>query len=156
MTPEHADPMVTAWLAERDAACPVCDYNLRGVELPVCPECASPLQLAVASPGAVHGPWVFAIVSLAMGLGFDAVMVVLFVSLRLYFGPTPGPFLLIFVSVFLCLAVACASPMVWTIRTRRRWFQRARSSQWRRAWAIFLLVGAVHTVVGLSFFALIL
>jgi hypothetical protein len=36
------------FLAERDAPCPRCGYNLRGVESAQCPECGEPLKLALA------------------------------------------------------------------------------------------------------------
>jgi hypothetical protein len=48
---EH-DELVRAFLANRDERCPQCRYNLRGVQTPVCPECAAPLVLTftVAKP----------------------------------------------------------------------------------------------------------
>lgn len=48
--------IVRAYLAERDAHCPGCGYNLRGVREPVCPECAGELSL-VTNPircGGLH------------------------------------------------------------------------------------------------------
>lgn len=36
-----------AFLADRDAACPHCQYNLRGVRATVCPECGRDLELCL-------------------------------------------------------------------------------------------------------------
>ncbi len=36
-----------SFLAERDAPCPGCGYNLRGVQEPVCPECGGPVELSI-------------------------------------------------------------------------------------------------------------
>lgn len=39
------DPSVVDYLAENDAHCPECDYNLRGVRTGRCPECDEPITL---------------------------------------------------------------------------------------------------------------
>ena len=39
--------MVVQFLADRDEPCPRCDYNLRGVQSDVCPECGHTIQLDV-------------------------------------------------------------------------------------------------------------
>ena len=48
------------WLEARDAPCPVCGYNLRGVASARCPECAAPLRLEVGSVQTRTGPWLLA------------------------------------------------------------------------------------------------
>jgi hypothetical protein len=70
-----------AFLAERDVSCPRCQYNLKGLEKLVCPECGEPLDLAIVasvkkkrpSPWlrqATHPAFVFAALMLAgIGLG---------------------------------------------------------------------------------------
>ena len=35
------------FLAEQDVRCPGCDYNLRGLFSPQCPECSTPIRLAL-------------------------------------------------------------------------------------------------------------
>lgn len=39
------DPSIVDYLAEHDAHCPECDYNLRGVRTGRCPECDEPIAL---------------------------------------------------------------------------------------------------------------
>ena len=48
-----------AYLAERDAPCPGCGYNLRGVAEPVCPECGIPLDVQAIKPPAFFAPDAF-------------------------------------------------------------------------------------------------
>ncbi|MEZ6318559.1 MAG: hypothetical protein R3B49_07385 [Phycisphaerales bacterium] len=45
------DPELTAYLADRDVACPKCRYNLRGVTGGVCPECGVGLTTNLTIPG---------------------------------------------------------------------------------------------------------
>jgi hypothetical protein len=56
-TPEEE---LIAFLAGRSAPCPRCEYDLRDIQSPVCPECAEPLILKVGSPRARFGWLLFA------------------------------------------------------------------------------------------------
>jgi DNA-directed RNA polymerase subunit RPC12/RpoP len=50
------DPTPLAeFLRERDVACPVCSYNLRGVKAETCPECGHRLTLSVQTAASPHG-----------------------------------------------------------------------------------------------------
>lgn len=42
------DAMIVAFLAGKDAGCPACGYNLRGITRPRCPECDHRIELAFA------------------------------------------------------------------------------------------------------------
>src|SRR5206468_3407523 len=68
------DRALVEFVATRDAACPVCSYNLRGLTAAVCPECSARLHLRVGSENLRLGPWFAGVVSLAVGLGFDGVV----------------------------------------------------------------------------------
>lgn len=57
MNLDERDPLLAAFLAQHDVACPNCDYNLRGLDKPRCPECGVALTVTVtlrshAAPGA--------------------------------------------------------------------------------------------------------
>src|ERR1044071_7129464 len=53
------------YLAERDAPCPGCGYNLRGLSADTCPECGVPLHLSVAMNESWIGRLLSAVVPLA-------------------------------------------------------------------------------------------
>ena len=46
--PEEVE-LLLQFVRERDVRCPRCDYNLRNLSQPVCPECREPLQLTVGA-----------------------------------------------------------------------------------------------------------
>lgn len=43
------DRLLVEYLANNDAACPVCGYNVRGLTRPVCPECRHRVRLTVGA-----------------------------------------------------------------------------------------------------------
>ena len=66
--------MLLAFLANRDVHCPRCDYNLRNLTRPVCPECREQLRLTVGARRAQFG-WLI----LALGPGiFSGIAAMLF------------------------------------------------------------------------------
>ena len=143
------------WLSTRDASCPICDYGLRGIPEAQCPECAAPLELAVATPRAVHAPWVFAVVSFSMALGFDAVVATMISVMTVVSASynQPAPYVLF--GGFFLAASLCGYGLVRTIRGRRRWLRRGVKEQWSRARLVFFVVGGAHASAGALFIALV-
>jgi len=47
LIPAPDDIVLIDWLKDRDAACPLCAYNIRGLTTPRCPECGQVLRLSV-------------------------------------------------------------------------------------------------------------
>ena len=66
--------LLTSYLAQCDAPCPGCGYDLRGVEGGVCPECGAALRLALAGEARSRGGYVAGIVVSAMALGLYTTM----------------------------------------------------------------------------------
>ncbi|MEE9128994.1 MAG: hypothetical protein V3T84_03180 [Phycisphaerales bacterium] len=64
-------------LASREFSCPVCGYNLRGIESDTCPECGAQLDLRLVSADLKLGPWIAAILGVALPLGFGLIMTLL-------------------------------------------------------------------------------
>ncbi|MGH7132860.1 MAG: hypothetical protein ACREJO_13040 [Phycisphaerales bacterium] len=56
-TPAH--PNLTSYLADHDAPCPHCRYNLRGVSGSTCPECGKSIELALSAPSRFGGRGLF-------------------------------------------------------------------------------------------------
>jgi hypothetical protein len=141
-----------AFVASRDAACPVCSYNLRGLIRPRCPECSAALHLQVGSDNLRLGPWFLGVLSFALALGFDGVAtIVMTIGLVLFPPPSKGtlwPWAAA-LACFIVLAAACGAA-VWFLFRRRRAFSRLNPrTQWLIAGGIFGVVFAVHAVFGL-------
>jgi hypothetical protein len=131
----------------------VCDYNLRDLKKPVCPECSAPLELAVASPSLNPGPWIASIVSVALGAGFDGVVCVLVTALMILQPPrVPAQWMraIVMLGTFILLTAACAGVLAWIYRSRRRWAYWSRRRRLVAAWAAFLVTAGVHALAGLG------
>ncbi len=145
------DVVLVGYLADRDAACPVCDYNLRGLKKAVCPECAAPLRLQVGSENLRIGPWSLCIVSLTMGLGFDGVVAFL-LGLSLAIAPPPSPGLVMqalwVLGGFATLAAVCGGGVWWFLTRRRVWNRVPVGRQRAIGWSLFTVTGIVHAIYG--------
>ena len=150
--PATVEGHLVSWLSERDVKCPVCEYNLRNLAEGRCPECNAALELAVASPNLNMAPWFVAVMSMALGAGFDGVVSILIIATALIFSP-PSPAARVQVSLlaalFLVLTGVCVAGLVVGYRSRRRWAFWGRRRQWGTAIGVFLLTGAVHGMIGL-------
>ena len=63
-----------AHLADRDAACPSCGYNLRALTTDHCPECNQQIVLAIRLAEPRLGLWIAGAVALAAGAGFSGLL----------------------------------------------------------------------------------
>ena|ERR1051325_4445217 len=147
-----------AWLENRDIKCPVCDYNLRDLQKPVCPECSAPLALAVASPNLSPGHWIAAIVFVALGAGFDGVVSVILTIAVIMDGPnTPAERVRagVMLGSFLILTCLCVSVILWIYRSRRRWNFWPRKRRVLAVWAAFLGTGGLHALVAVGIMRLL-
>ena len=143
--------MLRDYLAEHDAPCPVCAYNLRGVTLAVCPECECPIELGVSSSSSFLGAWLLALLSFAMPLSFDLIVgTMMLVGVIMSAGENPeGVFLLVSLSTLTMVSVG----MLWVLVARKRdWLRMARRRQWKLAWGFFAGVFVVHLLVGVGTF----
>ncbi len=61
--------LLAACLADRDVPCPICTYNLRGLDGMTCPECGFALGIRIGSDLRL-GPWLFGVLGLCVPLGF--------------------------------------------------------------------------------------
>jgi hypothetical protein len=116
-TPTSDETFLITWLFDRDAECPLCKYNLRGLTSPRCPECGEALQLGVS----LVEPYLKAWIAVVAGLLLPAGVGVLFLVAVLREGWPPGaPF---WGSVGL-LYVICCIPLSIALLARRRYFLR--------------------------------
>ncbi len=78
---------LAAFLAERDAACPVCGYNLRALVSDHCPECGRHLVLAVGTTEPKLGAFIFGLVGLSAGWGFCGLLLLFALAISGRGGP---------------------------------------------------------------------
>jgi len=146
--PADETRLLLEFLQERDAACPVCGYNLRNLTRPVCPECRQELALTV---GARRIRFEWLIVAIAPGV-FSGITAGSLLGLsflaRMFDGVWPSwPFWAL--DVF-GLASGASAILLFVFRYR---FIRQRQSVQRRwalgIWAVHLLAFAA-LVMGIS------
>jgi hypothetical protein len=115
------ESLLLEWVHDRDVACPLCNYNLRGLTVPRCPECGNLLRLSVALAGADVKAWL-AMATVVCG---SAGMGVLFLCIVMRAGlPHHG---LDWAIIFFMAMIP--SPLV-LLKFRRRFLRMSRGSQW--------------------------
>jgi hypothetical protein len=128
------DSQLRQYLAQTDAPCPSCDYNLRGLTGEHCPECNQRLVLRVGLAEPRQRAFIAALLGLATGAGFNGLLLAYFVFMVLVerrnatgagrFFLTTGVSMLILV------------PALVVLISKRRAFQR-RSPAFKRTVIIF-------------------
>lgn len=153
----ESDDTLTAYLRDRDVACPACGYNLRGLTANRCPECEMGVVLSVqlAEPPIV--PYVLAVVGLASsGAAFGvALLCVLAISL-FKLGPPRGEeaVLLLVMPVLVLLFDIPAVMGLLNGRARRRFNQATKSARWKLVAACWSISLAIVVVWLLAFFVM--
>ncbi len=90
--PADEVPLLLTFLRERDAACPLCGYNLRNLVRPQCPECRQDLVLSVGIKDLRLG-WLVATIAPGIFSGIAAALLlipIILVPLLGRGGPAPG------------------------------------------------------------------
>ncbi len=82
------------YLATRDAACPSCGYNLRGLTSDRCPECHQEIALRVSLVDPRVGLFLVGVVGWALGAGFSLLLLVYVLVTYPRIGGLPNNFVL--------------------------------------------------------------
>ncbi len=133
-------------LGGSDVSCPVCAYNLRGLNSTTCPECGSRLQLQVGSSDLKLGPWLVALLGLALPLGYVGLYTLSGVVLIVVAGVNVVAGVKFFASAFPILVFPAALTIVYAvalwrlIRRRQKFWARPRAAQ-RRSAFIYAILG---------------
>ncbi len=67
--PRQEDRLLTAFLSERDAACPRCGYSVKGLVDGRCPECGEGLELGLRAVHGIDKLWLLGLLALMAGVG---------------------------------------------------------------------------------------
>jgi hypothetical protein len=120
--PPNDDSDLLHWLANRDVPCPLCNYNLRSLTTPRCPECGNDLRLSVALSEPYIKPWITLAIAIcgSAGAGIIFSFIVLRAGLSDGFG-IDGPIIYYMITI--------PTPII-LLLTRRRYQRLPRRTQW--------------------------
>ena len=125
--------LLTEYLATRDAACPLCGYNLRGLTSPRCPECGRRLRLSIGLTEPYLGAWVLmaAATCAAGGTGVFFTLMVAAAGWPQVYGSEAKTF---FLNIALLYFMASIPVAVAVVVARRRLMRLKTDAQWTIAW----------------------
>jgi hypothetical protein len=132
------DDALIHWLADRDVPCPLCNYNLRALTTPRCPECGNDLRLSVISTDRSAKPWITLAVAVCGSAGMGFIFSCIVLKEGLHDGPLIDAPLVFFI-------LTIPGPII-LLRTRRRYQRLSRKSQW----TISLLAAAIVIAVTIT------
>jgi hypothetical protein len=73
---EPPESLLTAFLAQRDHACPQCHYNLRDLQGTRCPECGEALVLGVHVAEPRQAAAIAGLIGLSAGVGLNGLLII--------------------------------------------------------------------------------
>jgi hypothetical protein len=134
------------FLRDRDAWCPACRYNLRGLTTPRCPECGRELRLSVGATEPFLRAWIMLAVAACSAAGVGVLFGWIVIAFGFpYNGYRPREAILLGVIAFFMVMVLVA-PLV--LITRWRFLKLSQSAQWR-------IAGVVTVVTAVAFLLLL-
>lgn len=137
-----SDKLLIQYLSSTDVQCPRCQYNLRGIDSPRCPECGLKLGLLVSPERPSTTCWVFALVAagIAAAHGLDA-LVAIYAMRNTTYGFAWGHWYSIVVVYPTLFAIPC---FVGLICFRKYFWNWNRLLQWSIASFLILIALVTH------------
>jgi DNA-directed RNA polymerase subunit RPC12/RpoP len=141
---DEDESLLYRFLSQRDIACPLCGYNLRGLTSPRCPECGRELRLSIG----MAEPFLRAWVTLAVAVFAAAGIGLMFLALISHLGWPGG----LHSAGNLGMVYFLISPLfAWpTVAARRRFLRMGKSAQWR--WAILATILCLVSLVAVAIY----
>lgn len=131
------DRVLLDLVKDRDMECPVCEYNVRNLTSPRCPECGTRLVLRLGLKEAGVKAWVAALVPLLLCAGIGCYIVVMLTLTRAWPSGKMLPVMTCFVLSIL--------PAGGTLLGRRRFYQ---CGGWTRALWVATAWGGAGVLLG--------
>ena len=149
--PADADTLLLEFLRDRDAACPLCGYNLRNLSGTTCPECRELLSLSVGIRKPRFG-WLIVAITPGLFSGICAALLMIPMVGSLFFSPnSPAPWPIWGVDAFGWLSGLAALVLV---KYRYAFLRQSQAAQrvWAvMAWAIHIAAFAVFMAIAILF-----
>jgi len=149
--PADGDKLLFEYVRDRDAACPLCGYNLRDLSTPTCPECREALSLTVGFRKPRFG-WLIVAITPGLFSGICAALLMIPLVGSLFFSASsPAPWPIWSVDAFGWLSGVSALVLV---KYRYAFLRQPQAAQrvWAvMAWAIHFAAFAVFIAIGLIF-----
>jgi hypothetical protein len=150
-TPSDYAVLLRQFLATRDVPCPVCGYNLRDCQSPMCSECGAKLDLRIGSLDLKIGPWLVALLGTALPMGAVTLIALgMFFMTRRFLDPNALRVLVAFIG----LIILYGAVIHFLVQKRRAFWSKQRAKQWRIVGFILLLnvVAFIGAILLPSFF----
>lgn len=137
LPPRKADrtikEILPRFLRDRDALCPWCHFNLRGLSGPDCPKCGQMLNLSLTVTNPIQSAWIALVVATCLGAPIGMVRLISFINDGFNFAGSLETyasvgFVLLFVLAMLTLAL------------RRYIIRMPKPIQWSSAAVGFMLL----------------
>ena len=135
---------LVGFLRDRDAWCPACRYNLRGLTSPRCPECGRELRLSVGAIEPFLRAWITLVVAAcsAAGVGVLFGWLVIAHGFPRRYGPKET-ILRVVIAFFMMMVVVAPGVLV----ARRRFLKLSKRAQWRIARAVMTVTVAAFLLM---------
>jgi len=133
------------FLQDRDVNCPLCNYNLRNLSTPKCPECAEDLILKVGTRQIFFGLF---LITAAPGI-FSGICAIMLLFPLIFLGPPP----VIWPYILDAFGLASAVSAIMLYKYRHRFLKLSRSRQIICAILVWLLhIGVFATWILIEIF----
>ena len=118
------------FLRDRDAFCPVCRYNLRGLTVPRCPECGRELRLSVGATEPFLRAWIMVAVATCAAAGVGVLFAFLLTTAGWPAGSSVSEQIMRALVLFFIATIPAA---LGVLATRRRFLKLPKAVQWKIA-----------------------
>ena len=133
-SPERSEEtLLLDYLRDRDATCPVCQYNVRGLTIARCPECGQNLRLSVGAFEPYLTAWVVLVVATVAATGI-AMLLDIMLAYNVWWRNRPAPYYNIFQWLGYFSFNISVLPAFFAVFFRRRVLRWQTNTQW--FWAI--------------------
>jgi hypothetical protein len=125
LTPSATEEdLLLAYLKDRDAACPLCGYNVRNLTIPRCPECGRELRLHVGLADPFLAAWILSMTAVALAAGAGLFFTPFVIA---YGWPEDEPWSF---NLAIGVCIAAIPVMLITVVARRGFMRLERRLQW--------------------------